>query len=77
MFAVSMRGSDLAKLIGPLVGASVRPRLRLLAIGTTSDIALRYDEINDWAAMAELIVQHSDHLQMYDGQEMFTLEITT
>lgn len=70
-----MTGHELAKLIGPLVGIGARDRLRPLAMGATSDVILRYDEVTDWGKMSALLIWMADDVQLYDGQEMFTLEI--
>ena len=69
-----MSGAELARLLGPLVTIEGRERLASLARGATTDIALRYEWIKDWDKLGDLLIEHVDHIQLYDGQEWFTLD---
>jgi hypothetical protein len=68
-----MTGAELAKFLGPLVGIRARQDLRALAQGGIIEIALRFDEIKDWEVLGDFLIERADEIQLYDGQEWFTL----
>lgn len=70
-----MDGRALAGLLGPLVGPAARERIRALAMGQSTLVSLRYDEIRDWKLMNKLTADHAEELELFDGEEWFTLEI--
>ena len=70
-----MTGPELARFLGPLVGATARPHLASLMLGRTNDIALRYDHITDWDKLGALLIDKVDEIQLIDGQEWFTLDL--
>ena len=70
-----MTGPELARLILPLLKPAGIQRLRPLRIGETTDVALRWADVSNWDAMTELLCVYVDILQLYDGEEWFTIAI--
>lgn len=70
-----MNGRELASKLGPLVKTAGRQRLGPLAMGKCVDVHLRYEEVRDWDALGNLLMERSDVLQLYDGMEWFAIEI--
>ncbi len=70
-----MIGIDLARLLGKHITPSGRQRLQSLVRGESSDVVLRYDEVTNWDAVGKILIDHVNELQLFDGQEWFTIEI--
>lgn len=70
-----MNNVELAKLLGPLLTMAGRERLRPLITGQTTDVILRYEEVKDWGALSDLLVERVDDLQLYDGAEWVTIQM--
>ncbi len=48
----------LAKILGPLLGAAGRERLRPLVTGAANDVALRYEDVNNWGKLTRFLIYH-------------------
>ncbi len=67
----------LAKILGPLLGAAGRERLRPLVIGATNDVALRYEDVNDWGKLTRFLIDRVDEVNLYEGEEWFIISLET
>ncbi len=65
----------LAKILGPLLGAAGRERLRPLVNGATTDVALRYEDVSDWGKLTRFLVDHVDQVNLYEGEEWFVIAL--
>lgn len=70
-----MNGQELTRLLAPLLNVAGRYHLGPLMRGETSDVALRYDHVKDWPRLTQVLIDHVDELQLYDGAEWFTIQI--
>ncbi len=69
-----MTPRELARMIAPFLGIEARDRLAPLYKMQCTDIALRYEWVNDWNKFGDILIQNIDDIQLYDGQEWFTLD---
>ena len=70
-----MTNKELAKLLGPLLTMSGRERMRPLVMGATNDVALRWEDVAKMGDLVALLINKVDELQLYDGEEWFTIEL--
>ncbi len=64
---------ELRRLLTPLVGMAGREHMR--SVQSPRHVSLRYDHVTDWDAVGVLIEKHD--LYLFDGQELFSLSITS
>lgn len=69
-----MTGKELAVLLGHMVGMAGRARLRKIAMGKGTEVALRYDEVKDWSGLNKLI-EDDGVVELFDGEEWFVLQL--
>lgn len=70
-----MTNKELASLLGPLLTMSGRERMRPLLMGATTDVALRWEDVAKMSDLVKLLIDRVDDLQLYDGEEWFTIEL--
>jgi len=61
--------TELVRALAPLLGPARREALGRLARGEADEIAIRYDEVRDWAALGRVLSQ----VPYWDGEEWLTL----
>ncbi len=69
-----MTSKELARRLGPMLTMSGRERMRPLTMGATTDVALRWEDVAKFADLINMLIEHVDELQLFDGEEWFTIE---